>query len=65
MEPMGSHDANEDRAQADATLETPEDGYVIRTVPELLGHEDVKTTMIHAHVLTRRAARVKSPPDRL
>ncbi len=27
-----------------------EDGYDIRTVPELLGHEDVQTTMIYTHV---------------
>ncbi|MBE9159822.1 tyrosine-type recombinase/integrase [Nodosilinea sp. LEGE 06152] len=29
-----------------------EDGYDIRTVQELLGHKDVKTTMIYTHVLT-------------
>jgi integrase len=42
-----------------------EDGYDIRTVQELFGHEDVKTTMIYTRVLNRGGRRVRSPMDAL
>jgi site-specific recombinase XerD len=42
-----------------------EAGYDIRTVQELLGHRDVRTTMTYLHVMNRGALGVKSPMDRL
>ena len=40
------------------------DGYDIRIVQELLGHKDVRTTMIYLHVADQMGMRVRSPLDR-
>lgn len=40
-----------------------EDGYDIRTIQELLGQRDVKTTMIYTHGLNRGGRGVHSPID--
>jgi site-specific recombinase XerD len=42
-----------------------QDGYDIRTIQDLLGHKDVKTTMICTYVLNRGGRGVRSPADAL
>jgi integron integrase len=42
-----------------------ENGYDIRIIQELLGHKDVRTTMIYTHVLNRNAFNIHSPLDRI
>ena len=42
-----------------------EQGAGIRTVQELLGHKDVRTTMIYTHVLNQKGLNVVSPLDQL
>ena len=40
-------------------------GYDIRTVAELMGHNDIKTTMVYLHILQPGGAGVESPLDKL
>lgn len=40
-----------------------ESGVDIRTVQELLGHNDIRTTMIYTHVMQKPEIEVKSPLD--
>jgi integron integrase len=58
MKPVGPHTLR--HCFATHLLER---GYDIRTVQELMGHADVRTTQIYTHVMKKGAAAVKSPLD--
>jgi integron integrase len=60
IKPVGAHTLRHSFATDLLTA-----GYDIRTVQELLGHRDLKTTMIYTHVLNRGGHGVQSPADRL
>jgi site-specific recombinase XerD len=40
-----------------------EKGYDIRTIQELLGHQNLQTTMIYTHIASKKVLGVKSPLD--
>ncbi len=42
-----------------------ENGYDIRTIQKLLGHSDIRTTMVYTHVLNAHQPRIISPYDAL
>ena len=58
-----SSSSQDAKTSAQDARATPEKGYDIRTVQELLWHKDVSTTMIYTHVLNQPGVGVRSPLD--
>ncbi len=57
--------ANLDSLRHSFAVHLLEEGYDIRTVQDLLGHQDVKTTMVYMSLSNLKTLKVKSPLDNL
>ena len=63
--PTSCLDTKVSECRSGVGLHLLERNYAIRTIQELLGHSDVKTSMIYTHELNRGVVGVKSPADLL